>query len=70
MFAGLAQLVALKIEEEHLLPSQTKVTVIGKLCTLGAGIWCSFLDILGHVDILRLQDMGVPLYFLLAHHRS
>ena len=31
MFTGLAQLVALKIEEEHLLPSQTKVTVIGTL---------------------------------------
>jgi len=27
--AGLAQLVALKLEQEHLLPSQTKVTVIG-----------------------------------------
>ena len=29
--AGLAQLVALKLEQEHLLPSQTKVTVIGRL---------------------------------------
>ena len=31
LFAGLAQLVALKLEQEQLLPSQTKVTVIGRL---------------------------------------
>ena len=30
-FAGLAQLVALKLEQDQLLPSQTKVTVIGRL---------------------------------------
>ena len=29
--AGLAQLVALKLDQEQLLPSQTKVTVIGRL---------------------------------------
>ena len=61
----MAQLVALKLEEEQLLPSQTKVTVIGSLvyyqlaCGVGA-VKVHFMIFLGYGSPPVFSSRSLP----------